>query len=504
MIRARWMGAVAGVLVLAGAGWGQTVQERIITVKEGEKAQKCRVLKCWTEKDGSRVCQVQVIATGETMTIQESGPAQSAKSGSSLRSMTSRIFHWGKGGDTPTGVPAGTVTTTVVRQPQPAGSVIVSTTEPPRAGGPALFASATQPAAASSPYAMVGTVKAERWSAREGTLAQADAARKSELVAAPPVPVKAETRVEAKVETKVAPASADPLWNPEVYTKVDLGNTATEKPSKPRKPLVKGLELPLRREKEVFPKPNTQGLGSITAANRASVGIPEPTVVEPTVVMMDGQPVMVQPGAVLPGQPPRKLANAFTDVPPPPDTRALAKGYPVIGPNYVSLSATPPMEGAGVAAGMANAFTTGGSHRPIPAEMGVAYASTGQRGFLPPMMPAGMPGNVPVGYAAMPPAAPVSPVLLATLRESLYPSERETAADQLSQCDWRSQPGVVHALVAGAKSDPAPLVRVACLRSLGRMKVNTLPAVEAVKALKTDSDVRVRQEAEETLKVLAQ
>src|SRR4051812_8685894 len=116
MIRARWIGAVACALGLAGAGWGQSMTpERVVSVKEaGKPAQKCRVLRCWTEKDGSRLCQVQAVDTGEMMTIMDpsdapppaGAAAPAAGQGSSLRSLTSRVFRWGKGDEPPAGVPA--------------------------------------------------------------------------------------------------------------------------------------------------------------------------------------------------------------------------------------------------------------------------------------------------------------------------------------------------------------------------------------------------------------
>jgi hypothetical protein len=88
------------------------------------------------------------------------------------------------------------------------------------------------------------------------------------------------------------------------------------------------------------------------------------------------------------------------------------------------------------------------------------------------------------------------------LRGSLFPSQREAAADQLGQSDWRREPEVVQALVTAARSDPAPMVRACCVRTLARMRVNTMPAVSAVQELKQDADPRVRQAVEEALPVL--
>lgn len=93
--------------------------------------------------------------------------------------------------------------------------------------------------------------------------------------------------------------------------------------------------------------------------------------------------------------------------------------------------------------------------------------------------------------------------LICQLRDSLLPSEREVAADRLTRADWRAEPQVIEALVAAARADPAPAVRAACVRSLGKMNVNLVPVVNVVRSLKTDSDLRVRQEVEQTLATLA-
>jgi hypothetical protein len=504
MIRASWITAVGCALVLAGAGWGQSLTpERIISVKEQSKpAQKCRVLKCWTEKDGSRVCQVQALDTGEMMTIMESGPLQPAapaSSGNSIKALSTRIFHWGRNSEPPTDVPAAPRDAVVVGQPQPAtGAASSQASESPsrrwRLSG--LFASSrSEKTDASCPCA---PGKVERWSTQDSARAQADAVRKAEFASSQPLARQVET------------AGFDPLLHPEIYTRADLGTAPVEKPDRARrsmlKPVVTAVELPIRKSKEAVPGQDAvPGMGSVMAAARAGVNLPEPTVVEPMVVIYEGQPVLVQPGQVLPGRAPRKLANAFTDVPAAPAPRTLANGPPVVGPGYISLAATAPAEGAGVPSAMANAFTTGGTGRPIPADMGTPYATTGQRMVLAPTYPV-MPGSYPAD--AMPGPAMVQessppPHLLTTLRDSLYPSEREMAAEELAHCDWRAQPGVVQALVTAAKTDPAPLVRVSCVRALGRMKANIMPVVSAVQGLKADADLRVRQEVEHTLGVLS-
>jgi hypothetical protein len=149
------------------------------------------------------------------------------------------------------------------------------------------------------------------------------------------------------------------------------------------------------------------------------------------------------------------------------------------------------------------------------------YGQTPPAGYYGPMNQAAMtasyrppapkylqPGMASVAAASAP--APQGPSgemdatrLLGMLRESLYPSEREWAADKLAVVDWRINGQVVQALILGAKEDPAATVRAGCVRSLARMNVNTVPVVAAVNSLKTDTDPRVQREVEHALARLA-
>jgi hypothetical protein len=107
------------------------------------------------------------------------------------------------------------------------------------------------------------------------------------------------------------------------------------------------------------------------------------------------------------------------------------------------------------------------------------------------------PPTMQAGYYAQPAPAPApsrTNQLLMVLRDSIFPSEREMAVQQLTSIDWRGEPGLVPALVSAAKSDPAPAVRAGCVHALVAMKVNSAPVLEAVQALQTDKDPRVHQE----------
>jgi hypothetical protein len=90
-------------------------------------------------------------------------------------------------------------------------------------------------------------------------------------------------------------------------------------------------------------------------------------------------------------------------------------------------------------------------------------------------------------------------LLLQMLHESDYPSQREWAAEQLSNQSNRLSPAVVNGLATGAKEDPAPMVRVQCIRSLTRMQVQTLPVASLLQQMQQDADPRVRDAVNEAM-----
>jgi hypothetical protein len=91
------------------------------------------------------------------------------------------------------------------------------------------------------------------------------------------------------------------------------------------------------------------------------------------------------------------------------------------------------------------------------------------------------------------------PQLVGLLREAPSAEQREWAANGLGAWDGWTNPQAVQALIGAARCDSSPAVRAACVRSLGRMNVGTLPVVSAVQALKGDSDPRVRHEADQAM-----
>jgi hypothetical protein len=92
--------------------------------------------------------------------------------------------------------------------------------------------------------------------------------------------------------------------------------------------------------------------------------------------------------------------------------------------------------------------------------------------------------------------------MLALLKESMYPEQREWAAENMSSFDWRLSPEIVDGLLACARKDSVAAVRVACIRCLVKMSAGTAPVVAALESLKSDSDPRVRTEAEQALSTL--
>ena len=89
------------------------------------------------------------------------------------------------------------------------------------------------------------------------------------------------------------------------------------------------------------------------------------------------------------------------------------------------------------------------------------------------------------------------------LRGSDRPDLREWAADWLAAVDCRTNPQVVQTLVKVAREDSVPFVRVACVRCLAKMNVNSFPVACALRDLKGDADLRVRYEAVQALRRLA-
>ena len=257
---------------------------------------------------------------------------------------------------------------------------------------------------------------------------------------------------------------------------------------------------PLPPPPAVTPKPTpTPGLQSVAAAMQ----------VQPTV-----QNVQIADGPNAFSPPPKQGANPSPPAAMPPQTCYPPPQMPVMVP-------TAPMD-TGTSPALANAFTLPGITRPIPANFGppaqvpnaFSDGNTGSVSYavmpppptlVNPQIPLVDRGPVPVRVVSVnsPIQGAGNPLhLTAILRDSLYPSQREDAAQALANQDWRAQPQLVDALVKAAKEDPAPMVCAECIHSLAHMGVATLPVVKICQALKSDPDPRVRKEAEQALLAL--
>jgi hypothetical protein len=93
--------------------------------------------------------------------------------------------------------------------------------------------------------------------------------------------------------------------------------------------------------------------------------------------------------------------------------------------------------------------------------------------------------------------------LTTTLRISIYPSQREVAAEDLTHYDCHTNPEVVQALLLAARDDAAPLVRAACVHCLVKMKVHGDQVLGTLAMLRNDKDQHVRQEVEQALVALS-
>ena len=92
--------------------------------------------------------------------------------------------------------------------------------------------------------------------------------------------------------------------------------------------------------------------------------------------------------------------------------------------------------------------------------------------------------------------------MLGHLKDSLYPSQREWAAEGLTSANWKVHPEVIEALCTAALEDPASSVRAQCAKSLAAMNVRSETALGVIRKLQADKDDLVHAEADEAFKVL--
>lgn len=602
MVRSRWIGPVFGVAAMTGLALGQTkslpvaapaadAPAQTITVREaGKPAQKCKVLKTWTEVDGSRVSQVQALDTGEMMTIEAAPTADGSPLARPMKGAMMHVYRWGRGRQSP---PPGTplapgddiiVSTTVIsttidgRPASPAAlgpaighdaspyarnqdagcacapSVVtkveptpdvmaptrvvqepVIVLPPPPQGDPALApaktplfgrwglmigqnkasagpdapaATAKAPAAGADKKAPSATAKAEISPAPPGDWRQSwgkvDAPKSPAAPSAdPPAAVTVKPKVVTLPQAEVR--ADDPLKDPEKYTSMPrtvdavgpknasaddkAGNLRVIASKQPTAATAdKKTDGPATTSPAVGADkaPVAPGMKSVLAASSPELTAPPPAAKGPPA--SGGRPQIDSAMGVDPNEP-----NAFSEGTPAPNISRAPNAFSA--PRQAPAAADPRTAALAI-----NAFAA-------PPQSPAPGAET--HGFPDSTLPTRPPATPATAYTYPPQPAPVTtagyhtnggPDLTAVfgiLRESMYPSRREDAAERLGAMDWHLQPQILDILVEKARQDPAPGVRAECLRSLGRLKANTLPAVEAVKAMQTDSDPRVRQEADD-------
>jgi hypothetical protein len=336
-----------------------------------------------------------------------------------------------------------------------------------------------------------------------------------------PAPAKPTANVPASAKPATdAPAATKPATVvPAKATKAPEKATSPKSDLAPPPPPVP-MPLPLQAS-AVPPVP-----AAVAAPSPPTVPVPTPGALPPITPTPAPPAVITTTPALAPPVPqpaePRRPAPAVSVPAPAPPPVPAASGVPA----YISAASQPANDYEGNAfsaprrAPKSNAGQAQGVPRPVSQMPGYVVVPGAGGSFAasaePPAMIVTAPpaGVVAVGYpsGAPEPASLNQPTpvnagtspweLLAALRTSLYPSQREWAADRLATCDWRSQPAVVEGLVFAARNDPAPMVRVGCLRALARMHAVCDMAVAAARELQNDTDARVRQEAEQTLGAL--
>jgi hypothetical protein len=254
------------------------------------------------------------------------------------------------------------------------------------------------------------------------------------------------------------------------------------------------------------------------------VYLPVPMVTVPPTAHMTRPPQVAQN---LPPQVNEAMVNAFTQAMPPPDG-VMPAGYqtPVAGnafTNAQQMAMPMPMDPMPMAGGygmMPMPMGGCGMMPPMMPPMPMVPPPAMARAMPMPAYPAGpgmMQGPPAMTVGCWAPAAPVQPYqqprsadphtaqqLIQTLREALYPSQREWAVETLATMDWRTHPQIFDALLNAAREDPAPTVRSCSVRCLAGMNVGSTILAMTLQSLKNDADPRVRYEVEQALAKMPQ
>ncbi|HEX5273348.1 MAG TPA: hypothetical protein VFW33_22785, partial [Gemmataceae bacterium] len=548
MVRSRWIKAVMATVVSTGLAWGQSgvptpaqapddPTGRIITVNEaGKPPQKCRGVKSSVDEKGRKVLQVESLDTHEVMTIVTEGvPVMGeAPGGGHTKTLRTQIFHWGRHEAPPVAVATTAPCPSCAPTTGSWGAPAVANCDTCKPGtwtapgnavaGPAVTADGHPATTVGAAPKEVKVTQAEpslldkwreSWGKGDKPKAPAvETVKTSEPVKKPaPEVAKLPEPKKEVVEVKPAPPphvdanpkKPDPLLSdPTQYSKRPVDEKLPAKTNVPPTDLAK---LP--------------GAGEPLGAGSKSV-------TDSGMVTKPGYPVATLPPMNMGGPPPRpprpvwNVPQAPQPVPYPGRNTGIESNQGGIAYNaFTPYEHTPPAPGSAAQGQMGNAFSTDTDPRPAPGVFGPGCPPPGMTpppgygpataGMLPPTPygpvvrlqgsptppnPTGagpqlamLPRNTGVqqtGYQA--PAAPASGMsaqqLTGMLRDSLYPSQREWAADKLSALDWKQNEAAILALAKAVGEDPAPTVRAACVRALARMKADSYAVVSAVQAAK--------------------
>ena len=457
-MRSLWIGTLAAALSCSALGWSQTLQpDRWIMVREeGKPAVKCRVVSSTKQKDGSTLCQAKTEAGEEITLLEESIPGKPT-------SMTRiRMLVGGTSGTTTVAQPAIPLEAHPT-MPTPTGTTPALKPVPPPTVLPAVVQT--------KPEVKKPTVKDS-----PSLFARLFHSNPSESVevkttvnpSRPQLPVSTTLSSTKAVEPMLAPVVEKRRFGtgqdnlvvirdgkevtPTVMDRL-RAQAAMRQATPTAKPIERRSGLPT-------------GMRSIVAVNeRAIMGKSAggAMVRTPTGEMTYVPPEYMHQG---PNSIPVSASNAFT-LSMPGGRSSMQGGVPMIAMQ------APAAYDTGIPEGAANAFTRTSTTRPIPADfgptaqnpnaflidgMGGAYSRPMAMGYDPRMGYAPVGGGYPRTTQMVPMPHPAGQ-MLAMLRGSIMPSEREQAVAMLSQCNWHAEPEAVAAIVTAAKSDPAPSVR---------------------------------------------
>lgn len=634
MVRSNWITIVALGLTWANGALGQESRlqpvapagsgERTMTVQEmGKPPRKCRVLQEWHQANGSMAYKVQAVDNGEFLTIAENPsvvptesipvPAEGSAKPMVLKTMATRIYHWGSSMTPPAGAPVPTTTTPAAPSASCScggsqtcdcqDSTLLGGTRPlfPRlraaltgrdsysvASGGEQIIVAEQTAGAKPASAPAGTTasKPAIQPVAEKTTVNPDDWRKSWGQ-----PAEFKTLPTAKLaEDKTTPQKTEsPALPPNSMTESQSGPDPLVSPEKLAQHVEEKLAMPKPSDFHPFdhlppPPPPPEGPAASSAVSMSSTGVPNtvtgkmpmgaqsvlaagsaPNTVTYLPVPIVTVPVTpppvppAPPAPTLPAPPAGPMyANAFT----PAGSQAMANRQSPYFPGGYTPSAYVPATTSvsspyvpGQNMGQSPYYAMGQTTAtPVPSPY-ISGQNMGQSSYdaMNQIVGSPYPSNIPPAaqpqqrppviyqgptppnpFAAMPvtPAAytpaptptvmvnpamdrrvvtmtPAQPTgqetikqLLTTLWVSIYPSQREIAAEGLANYDWHEHPEVVPALLLAARQDAAPLVRMTCVHCLAKMKAQGDQVVTTLAALRRDIDPRVRQEVEQALVAL--